>query len=335
MRPSLSTLGHTAKPLALRRCTHQGALLPGHQSGHVQAWAQGIRQQKQKASSSARVFLLCRGLRTARFSPDGRAGLVDNSGTWLVLAGLAAAGIGGIALTGYFYGSRVSTASPYSSIVTQRLRQTYGYFAGGLAITALSSLYSFHYGAARRIVAMNPWLFLGLSAMGSIGSMIAMSSLPKENKIARHVAWGVFNLCNGLALSPIGFLGGPVVLKAMAATGCVVGSLSLIAATAPSESFLWMSAPLGIGLGVVLAASIGQMFFPASAFLTSITLYGGSGLFGLFVLYDTQKILILAKENENYDPMTQSLAIYLDTLNIFIRIATIISGRESHNRHKR
>jgi hypothetical protein len=32
---------------------------------------------------------------------------------------------------------------------------------------------------------------------------------------------------------------------------------------------------LGVGLGVVIAASMGQMFFPASAFLTGITLYGG------------------------------------------------------------
>jgi hypothetical protein len=32
---------------------------------------------------------------------------------------------------------------------------------------------------------------------------------------------------------------------------------------------------LGVGLGVVVAASMGQLFFPTSAFLGGITLYGG------------------------------------------------------------
>jgi hypothetical protein len=58
--------------------------------------------------------------------------------------------------------------------------------------------------------------------------------------VGRHLAWGVFNACNGLALSPVAMLGGAVVTKALVATGAVVGSLSLVAAAAPSESFLWM-----------------------------------------------------------------------------------------------
>lgn len=41
-------------------------------------------------------------------------------------------------------------------------------------------------------------------------------------------------------------------------TAGVVGSLSLTAACAPSEKYLYMSGPLSLGLGVVIVASIGM-----------------------------------------------------------------------------
>ena len=47
-------------------------------------------------------------------------------------------------------------------------------------------------------------------------------------------------------------------------TLAIVGSISLIAATTRSDNHLAMGGPLAVGLGVVLAASIGQIFLPAS-----------------------------------------------------------------------
>lgn len=41
-------------------------------------------------------------------------------------------------------------------------------------------------------------------------------------------------------------------------TAGLVGGLSTIAACAPSDKFLTMGAPLGMGLGVVLVASLGM-----------------------------------------------------------------------------
>lgn len=250
----------------------------------------------------------------------------DNT-AWLLIGGLAALGLGGIALAGYV-NQETTTIPTHGDLTTHRLRATYGYMLGGLATTAASAAVLFRAGAAHRVVAMNPWLFMGASLLGTIGSLMVMQSLPPENTVARHLAWGVFNACNGLALSPVAMLGGAVVTKALVATGAVVGSLSLVAAAAPSESFLWMGGSLGVGLGVVIAASMGQMFFPASAFLTGITLYGGLGLFGMMMLYDTQRVMHKAKTDEVYDPMTQSIAIYLNTINIFAAFLFFLSNRQ-------
>ena len=94
-----------------------------------------------------------------------------------------------------------------------------------------------------------------------------------------------------------------------------------------------MGGPLAMGLGVVFAASLGSAFLPATtalgASLYSISLYGGLLLFGGFLLYDTQKIVYRAETHPQYgvrkfDPINASMGIYLDTINIFIRIAQIL-----------
>ena len=94
-----------------------------------------------------------------------------------------------------------------------------------------------------------------------------------------------------------------------------------MAICAPSEKFLNMGAPLGMGLGVVFVSSLGPMFLPlttvAGATLYSLTIYGGLVLFSVFLLYDTQKVIKRAEVVpvygvQKYDPINSMLGIYMD-----------------------
>jgi len=100
---------------------------------------------------------------------------------------------------------------------------------------------------------------------------------------------------------------------------------------------------------VVFASSIGSAFLPPTtalgAGLYSVALYGGLILFGAFILYDTQKIIAKAEGHpapqqhqglmspfggqqqqiRKYDPVNASIGIYMDTVNIFIRIAQMLA----------
>ena len=66
--------------------------------------------------------------------------------------------------------------------------------------------------------------------------------------------------------------------------------------------------------------------------LYSVAIYGGLILFGAFLLYDTQKIIHRAERHPvgygapPFDPVNASMGIYMDTINIFIRIASILAG---------
>merc|ERR1712086_1106982 len=102
-------------------------------------------------------------------------------------------------------------------------------------------------------------------------------------------------------------------------TAGVVGGLTTVAVTAPSDKFLYMGGPLAMGFGVV--------------FMASISLYGGLVLFSGFMLYNTQKIIHRAENHsqysmQKYDPINNSVGIYMDTINIFMRIATILAGQK-------
>ena len=88
--------------------------------------------------------------------------------------------------------------------------------------------------------------------------------------------------------------------------------------------------------GIVFCASIGSAFLPPTtamgAGLYSVAMYGGLILFGAFLLYDTQKIINKAERHpvgwgaQPFDPVNASMSIYMDTINIFIRIAQLLAG---------
>lgn len=58
---------------------------------------------------------------------------------------------------------------------------------------------------------------------------------------------------------PICLVGGPILIQAALYTGGIVGSLSLVAVTAPSDRFINWGGPLAIGLGVVFVSSVGRL----------------------------------------------------------------------------
>jgi FtsH-binding integral membrane protein len=60
-------------------------------------------------------------------------------------------------------------------------------------------------------------------------------------------------------------------------------------------------------------------------------MYGGVALFSGFVLYDTNKLVDRARALPvgYFDPASESVGIYLDAINLFVRIAQILGNNRS------
>lgn len=266
---------------------------------------------------------------------DGTAEVVGRS----ILAGAAAAGIGALCYYGLGLSNEVGAferAAMWPDYVRDRVRSTYEYFAIGIGTTAAAA-----YGLSR-----NPQLVARLmpkSWVGFIGSFVVViasgfttMAIPYSEGLGlKQLAWMGHSSIIGAILTPLCFMGGPLIIRAAWYTAGIVGGLSCIAACAPSDKFLYMGGPLAMGLGVVLVSSLGTLFFPVTTAVGSglyaVSLYGGVVLFSGFMLYDTQRIVQKAEQHPiaaavPFDPVNSAMGIYMDTINIFIRIVMILQG---------
>ncbi|XP_053672483.1 growth hormone-inducible transmembrane protein-like [Anopheles nili] len=281
-------------------------------------------------------------LRERSMAPPGPNAYAIGKGA---VAGGAALGLGALCFYGLGLGSGTSTLENshlWPEFVKQRIQDTYLYFGGSLAISAASAMAVFRSPRLLSIVSRNGWMsILGTVAL-MIGSGMVAQSIPYSPGLGtKQLAWATHSAILGAVIAPMCFVGGAILTRAAWYTAGIVGGLSTVAVCAPSDKFLYMGGPLAIGLGVVFASSLASMWLPPTtalgAGIASLSLYGGLLLFSGFLLYDTQKIVKRAEMHPLYaarpfDPVNCAISIYMDTLNIFIRIATILAGGGSRRK---
>ncbi|KAM4836010.1 LOW QUALITY PROTEIN: growth hormone-inducible transmembrane protein-like [Thomomys bottae] len=277
-------------------------------------------------------------LKEAALEPSmGKVFKIDQMGKWLV-AGGAAVGLGSLCYYGLGMSNEIGAiekAVIWPQYVKDRIHSTYMYLAGSIGVTPLSA-----WAIARSPVVMNfmlrgSWVTIGTTRAAMIGAGVLVQSISyHQNMGTKHLAWLLHSGVMGAVVAPLTILGGPLLIRAAWYTAGIVGGLSTVAMCAPSEKFLNMGAPLGVGLGLVFVSSLGTMFLPpntvAGATLYSVAVYGGLLLFSMFLLYDTQKVIKHAEiapvyGQNKYDPINSMLGIYMDTLNIFMRVATMLA----------
>lgn len=143
------------------------------------------------------------------------------------------------------------------------------------------------------------------------------------NAVQKHAFWAAFSVSQALLLSPLFFYSPAVLARAGLYAVGMVGSLSYVAATAKTDKYLYWGGPLFAGLTVLILTSFAPMVLPATAVRTlaisdSITLYGGLALFGGYVMYDIQRIMLHARLGYK-DPVVDSIALSQDFIQIFLR----------------
>jgi FtsH-binding integral membrane protein len=173
-----------------------------------------------------------------------------------------------------------------------------------------------------RIVLAVPWLalFVGYMICSFVGMYVLSAS---DNPIISFLGYNLVVIPMGLLLTPvIAFSDALIVQRAMVATGGVTLSMMLLGTMYPGFF-------LSIGRGLAVALLIGILVQLA---LMLFGLQTPSLLDGLFVLifsgyigYDWARANQLPKTLDN--AIDASAALYLDIVNLFLRILRLLSRR--------
>jgi FtsH-binding integral membrane protein len=218
------------------------------------------------------------------------------------------------------------SSSVSSHISKQRTKDTLGYFAGGLILTS-----GLAFGMLRspRLLAYsgNLWSLL-FTLPASFFFMYKARTTEPSNVVAKHLYMGGFNAVMAFNLLPLVAFTELVILRdAMLLTSGCFGGLGYTAYMSRDDAFIGMGGLLGAGLGGLVAVSLGNIFFQ-SPILFNVWLYGGMALFLGLTLYDLKEVQIRANKSYNFDPMGESIKMYLDFINIFVRMVMILQNRK-------
>lgn len=196
-----------------------------------------------------------------------------------------------------------------------------GLLAYGLLLNAVI-VYYFAYPLMNALQGVSPWLLLaGYLVPTFLGIFLAAKS---QNPAVSFVGYNLVVLPIGIMLSlVIPGLPAGVVVKAMALTGMVTVTMALISLVRP-QLFL------GLGRTLVIALVVGLV-----AELVATFLFGYRGqlfdwffvlLFSGYIGYDVAKSQAYPKTLDN--AVDSALDIYLDVINLFIRLLSILSHRD-------
>ena len=166
------------------------------------------------------------------------------------------------------------------------------------------------------LVAPNMMLFFILEF-----ALIIFASFASRRPGLNMVALFSFTTVSGLTLGPLLYQVGPsIAAEAFALTAITFAGLSLYVVYSKKD-FSFMSGFLMTGLIVVIVGGLLNMFFIQSGMMHFVMSGASVLLFSGFILYDTSNILRYYGTDEY---VSATLALYLDILNLFIALLSIL-----------
>ena len=176
---------------------------------------------------------------------------------------------------------------------------------------------------------MTGWQFLGVFLI-TLGVLVVLMLTPVKHLIAKHILWLLFVLLIGIIMYPMlrYTKNKNTIYSALLTTIALVLLLSGIAFWKPE----WISLSWGPVLFVLLLAGIILELISIFVFGThrDTSTYTYKGfmyffivLFMFYVLYDTKLLQVRAKLCKVADYLNESLNLFLDIVNIFVRILAL------------
>lgn len=173
-----------------------------------------------------------------------------------------------------------------------------------------------------------------LATFGLLFWLIGTPAEPKNESFR-------FALLNGVAfvqgvnlgplLASVIALDPSIVMIALVCSTCIFACFSLSALLAPKRSFLFLGGILSSALSMMLMMSLINLFVRSYS-VAMAQVYFGLLVFCGFIVFDTQLILEKVNRFGRSDYVMDALDLFLDLLNIFVRILIILSKDKKNNK---
>ena len=218
-----------------------------------------------------------------------------------------------------FTGTLVRTGQERATLV----RRTYGLVFISVIVTALGVAFGFTQPALMQAVAQHPIITMLAMFAPLFMAMQARRSFPRNIILTL-----VFTFIEGIWISPFLFMaerGNPgIVGQAGLLTLSTFGVLSLYAVISKRDFSAWGSFFI-IGLWVLIATSLINIFVGSA--LASLWIAAGTVLvFSGLLVFDTWRIVRSGQYGPD-DYVPAAVNIYLDLLNMFLAIVSLLGGR--------
>ena len=169
------------------------------------------------------------------------------------------------------------------------------------------------------------WFFWFL-LFSSIGLLILTMNLDPRKTIVKHMAWLLWILTMGITMYPIYLRSkqNGVFLSSLAVTFSMVALLTGFAFFRPDLINLKMGPVLTVLLlGGILLKMFTFIFAKKETtnHVGYLMSYAFIALFSLFILYDTKKLQLHAKNCVVPDYINESMGVFLDILNLFSNVS--------------
>ena len=214
--------------------------------------------------------------------------------------------------------------TPASSVATTDrlvfIKKVYSLLAMSMGTAAIGAYLGS--GPLLLLVAPNMMLFFILQ----IG-LIFFASFAARKPGLNMIALFSFTTVSGLTLGPLLYQVGPsIAAEAFGLTAVTFAGLSMYVVYSKKD-FSFMSGFLMTGLIVLVVGGLLNMFFIQSGMMHFVMSGASVLLFSGFILYDTSNILRYYGTDEH---VSATLALYLDVLNLFIALLSILNimGRD-------
>eukprot|EP01039_Chlorochromonas_danica_P000748 gene748-812_t len=195
-------------------------------------------------------------------------------------------------------------------------------------MTGLSGCVFYHLGFGEYLAMSSPFACFAMQMMALTPLLVGTIVTDMNQKpILKKALWMGLNTAMGASCCLVGYFGGPLITEAAIITGTMMCGLSAVGFKADPYQLAKYEAPLRTGLtGLVVVGLLG-LFSPNPLF-QNISLYGGLVVFSGLTITDTRRLITNAEERgQNFDPINESLAIYLNSINLFVRVLSILSKR--------